>query len=113
MVWGVASVFIGRVRVERFNGFAPRCASPLGGYGWVSGNGLLVFRVADNFGENEDYGSVQKPVLIHLSDFFNFLSLCGSNLDRIMPSQVKIKPRTRPHVEMKSESKSLGTKFKP
>ena len=63
--------------------------------------------------KNEVCWSRSKTGFIHLSDFFNFLSLCGSNLDRIMPSQIKIKPRIRPHVEMKSESKSLGTKLKP
>ena len=55
-------------------------------------------------------GSVQKPVLFTCSHYCN---LFGFNLDRIMPSQIKIKPRPRAHVEMKSESKSLGTKLKP
>ena len=55
-------------------------------------------------------GSVQKPVLFTCPHYCN---LFGSNLDRIMPSQIKIKPRPRLHVEMKSESKSLGTKLKP
>jgi len=52
----------------------------------------------------------KKPVIFTCP---NYCNLIGSNLDRIMPSQIKIKPRTRLHVEMKSESKSLGTKLKP
>ena len=53
----LAGVSVGMA--QRFNGFVPRCAYPQGGVG-VYGNGLLLFRVADNFGKNESCWSYAK-----------------------------------------------------
>ena len=59
---------------QRFDGFVPRCTSPQGGVG-VSGNGLLLFRVARNYGKNEGLPVLFKNRLFKVRSYLYHLYL--------------------------------------